>query len=1001
MKRFIYIFYFLWYINTISTSVIVKQSNLHSNYDDLVAITTYQENVAILNSKEIKIFNQTKIRNDGEVNNGVVSQIDIPIKPYDGKISEFKFLTNEYISYCVGCKKCVICHVYKKNNCCSIVVAKKFQCTSITLSWDGNKNSNVFIRKSNSKSSFNRSLNYISSYSPDKLFIDYSNHYFLSEIGNSSDFDLSINQEVLYSFSYKDYTYFLGYLSRRKDMEKIYDHKQYEEYFEGNVSIAKLIRVCNRDNSKDIITRMDITLTCHDFDIKNSFISTGGFLIENKNQLLVSLKNTNDDKHRLCSYNLSDVNNRFKEYWDTCQNNDIDTQSMCDDVNLTNYKKGYEVCSILSRSSSHHSDVICTKFGQQDEKISNCDAGNNEYSKVILGRHGWLDCYYPYEGKFEGSFESTLVPKNLYYSQKSNLLFLYDNRGNGEIFYPTRNKTLNLVKEHSSSFKVKYPFAISSITDDFYNLDEEKEINIEILNCSNIYKTCDEIQIAEMGDLNCKWCALENGKQMAINIDNEECGNKIIKGWVFDKDHKCPFKVNSWKCGENIITIVGNSFTKRTNFSACGIKINCNIYNTTTTCFIPRDLKYCPMKIEDTSNNKDKFHQFIFECSNNFKTNTYFTASTGSSNTRTLKWILSSITIFLFILLIILLIYIKYHCAKKLERSNYYATDKIDNRKTNNSYTLSDLQLDKNGYITPKISRQLFGDMPIEYIIQPNEYELDKEIGSGNFGYIYSGILKKNNSDITEKVAFKELKRGDSSWNVWRREIDALVECKHPNIVEFKGMTYDIRRGYIMVMEYMEKRDLKRYLMDENNDTTTFQVIKWILCIVDAMIYLHERHFTHRDLSCRNILLTERLKAKLSDFGLSRQLNSNGLYIGNKDYPVQLPLQWTAPECFCGEDEYKFSRFNDIWAFSVVIWEMFTRKYCPYPNKQFNEYKEIVLKEPLPFGPLEYCNIEDWIKLANDCRNVIPQDRPTFVEIQKIVSEIANKTTEEEYIVKM
>ncbi|CEF59508.1 Tyrosine-protein kinase Abl [Strongyloides ratti] len=998
MKRFIYIFYFLWYINTISTSSIINQNNLHSNYDDLVAIITYKDKVAILNSKEIKVFNQTPF-NDGSFNR-LISQIDITIGPYERKISEFKFLTNDYISYCVACKKCVICSIRKKKNC-SVILIKKSKCTSITLSWDGDKESNIFLRRTNSEINFRGNLNHIISYKPDKLFIDYSNDYILSEIGSSNDFDLSINQEVIYSFSYKNYTYFLGYHNRRKDLEKIYDHKQYEKFFEGNVSIAKLIRVCSKDNSKDIITRMDITLTCNDFDINNSFLTTGAFLIEDNGKLLVSFKSTNNNKNQLCSYNLNDVNNRFNEYWDICQVNNIDTTTMCDEINLTSYKKDYEVCSILSRSGSRHSDVICTKFGQQPERISNCDAGNNEYSKVILGRHGWLDCYYPFDGTFEASFNSSLLSTNLHYSKRSKMLFFSDNHGNGELFYPIDKKKLKLIKKLSSIFKVKYPFTLSYDTDDFYNLDEEKEMNIEILNCSNIYKTCNDINTAEMGELKCKWCALENGKQMSINIEKEKCGDNLNKGWIFNKEDKCPFKIKNLKCGNNTITIMDNSFNKRTKFSACNVKINCNIINTTTTCFIPQDLKDCPFKIEEMIDKKNTFYQYIHECSNNYKNSHLYDVSPESKKSRTFKWIISSIIIFLFVLLLIILIYLKYHCAKRLESLNVIASDNLNNQRAKNSYTLSEMQIDKNGYVSPTISRNLFGDMPIEYIIQPNEYEINEFIGSGNFGLIYSGILKKCYSGLNETVAFKELKKNDSNWTVWKREIIVLTECKHPNIVEFKGMTYDIKKGYIMVMEFMKKGDLKKYLMDTSNQVTSFNIIRWALNIIDAMIYLHDKDFTHRDLSCRNILLTEMLEAKLSDFGLSRQLNNNGLYIGDKNYPVQLPLQWTAPECFTGKDEYTFSRANDIWAFSVVIWEMFTRKYCPYPNTPFDEYKRICLTEPLPFGLLEYNNINDWIQLTSDCRNLEPQNRPTFIKIKEIVTEIANKTIQGELIIKM
>uniref|UniRef100_A0A0N4ZAC8 Protein kinase domain-containing protein n=1 Tax=Parastrongyloides trichosuri TaxID=131310 RepID=A0A0N4ZAC8_PARTI len=998
MKRFIYIFFFLWYIYTISATSIVGSNNLRSHYSDLVAITTYEDKIAVLNSKEIKIFQ----KNDSEDLNSrdLVSQIDIPKKPNDKKISEFKFINDHFISFCVACKKCVICPIYSSKNC-TIAKIDRPRCTSVSITWDGDKNSLIFLRQTNSEKSSRSNSGFITSYSPEKLFIDYGSNFFLSIIGKSEDVDLSTGQEVVFSFAYQEYTYFLGYHKRRKDMERIIDHKQYDDYSEEDVSIAKLIRVCNKDESNDIITRIDITLTCDDFNIKNSFQATGAHIEKNKNKLYVSFKKVNDNKQQICSYNLNDLNMRFDEYWDTCQTGDINSSNKCGELSLTSYREGYEICSILSRRSNTQGDVICSKFGNQPYIISNCEAGSKEFLGMNHDKNGWLDCYHPFDGKLEGIFYSRISPTNFQLSTRTNLIFINDNTGNGEIFYPTLDKIYNLVKEQSSPYTIRYPYAISKSIEQLYDLDDETEIKVETINCSYIYKTCNDIQLSKTSQLNCKWCALENGFQNAINVNNKACGYHQTKGWIFDKNNTCPINIYSKKCDDNTITIGGNFLHRKLHFSACGNKINCNLSNTSATCFIPKDIKHCPFKIDDNVDEETTYHQYLYECSEKYNSSqaSILQSSTPKNSTK-LKWILSSIIIFLFIMLGTSLIYLKYYCSKRLESITTTISEVHEGHRKINSYTLSDLNV-HNGYVLPKLSQNFFGDLSSDYIIQPNEYKLIEKIGSGNFGVIYSGILCRQHNKIHEKVALKELKSNEFEWLTWKREVAVLIECKHENVVDFKGMTYDKIHGYIMVMEYMENGDLKRYLMNPRNKPSIFQIIGWINNILDAMIHLHAKDFTHRDLSCRNILLSAFLEAKISDFGLSRELDKNGLYIGDKECPVPLPLQWTAPECYSGDAEYIFTRYNDVWAFSVVLWEMFSREAFPYPKMQsFEQYRDVALKEPLPFGNVNCQNIEDWKDLAKQCRDIIPENRPTFVQIKEIVQNIDKKTMNEEYIYK-
>ena len=91
------------------------------------------------------------------------------------------------------------------------------------------------------------------------------------------------------------------------------------------------------------------------------------------------------------------------------------------------------------------------------------------------------------------------------------------------------------------------------------------------------------------------------------------------------------------------------------------------------------------------------------------------------------------------------------------------------------------------------------------------------------------------------------------------------------------------------------------------------------------MEFLSSRAMYHGDLACRNILLTENLVAKISDFGLSRRLYDKlSAEVKSDD---ELPFRWSAIEVLRMQ---QYSLQSDIWSFGIVMWEIFNLGKEPY-----------------------------------------------------------------------
>ena len=104
----------------------------------------------------------------------------------------------------------------------------------------------------------------------------------------------------------------------------------------------------------------------------------------------------------------------------------------------------------------------------------------------------------------------------------------------------------------------------------------------------------------------------------------------------------------------------------------------------------------------------------------------------------------------------------------------------------------------------------------------------------------------------------------------FRQECAFLESIRHPNIVQYLGMTRDPESGLpVLLMELLDESLTK---MLERSPTALPYFVEVDIChdIALAVAYLHSNDIIHRDLSSNNVLIVAKRRAKVTDFGMSR-----------------------------------------------------------------------------------------------------------------------------------
>ncbi len=210
------------------------------------------------------------------------------------------------------------------------------------------------------------------------------------------------------------------------------------------------------------------------------------------------------------------------------------------------------------------------------------------------------------------------------------------------------------------------------------------------------------------------------------------------------------------------------------------------------------------------------------------------------------------------------------------------------------------------------------------------KYRIEQLIGNGTYGAVFQAREIRCDRTVAIKTFHKE-RYDQGTRRYLESEIRAMGKLwGHPNVVSIHTLEPgDEKYLAFLVMEYVDGPNL-RSLMDRGPIATEL-ILRITIDVCRGLCHAHQQNIIHRDIKPQNILLTQDLTAKLSDFGVARVLER----ANDSVVTVAGTRKYMAPEQYVGN----YDRRVDLYATGLILYEMLTRD-LPFNGRNSKEIEE-------------------------------------------------------------
>jgi serine/threonine protein kinase len=229
------------------------------------------------------------------------------------------------------------------------------------------------------------------------------------------------------------------------------------------------------------------------------------------------------------------------------------------------------------------------------------------------------------------------------------------------------------------------------------------------------------------------------------------------------------------------------------------------------------------------------------------------------------------------------------------------------------------------------------GPAPARHIL--GNYEIFEEVGRGGMGIVYRALDLSLDRIVAVKVLRDDLRAQSQIVSRFSREAKAAACLDHANIVQIYAVGNAGGTPYI-AMEFVDAIPLSM-LMQRESCLSCDQALDIAAQVSSALACAHEAHVIHRDIKPPNILIADRGKAYVTDFGIAKilsvddNLTVDGSRLGTPHY--------MSPErCKNGE----LTSSSDLYSLGVLLFQMLTGRLPYEAGSSIELIRKIVSNPP-------------------------------------------------------